>query len=283
MAFLKFDLYDVTLTFLRDVLATNPADPAVLDTHILERQRKLITEESAVNKEINKYLNAPQITEVKGKAELQSLTDKLEELVGEPLSPEQTSLLLAGQLEELRETFKDFEFKGTTVFFWNKELKRPMVGDHQIYGFLKDAAVFWGRRNNFLRKNGTVVSFDKKTDRPFGSIGHTQSVINQDVKCTSQFLTFDRDLERDAHNDSQFLQRPLRAQTAQGPRVTLVKSERIKAGAKLIFQLKVPAHSQCTEDTLHMLFEAGETVGFGQWRGAAHGTFEYEMKKAPAM
>ena len=278
---LKFDRYNVTLTFQRDVLATNPADPAVMDTHILERQRKLIMEQSPINKEINKYLNAPQITEARGHLEIETLADKLEELMGEPLSPSQRALVAAGKLEELRETFKDFNFKGTTVFFWNKELKRPMIGDHMIYGFLKDAAVFWGRRDGVTKKSGAVLSMDAK-GKVTGTIGHTQSVINQDVKCATQFITFDQELPKGPDGGPVFNQRSLRAQTAQGPRVTLAKSEYMPAGSTFSFQLKLPLGSQMSEESLCMLFDAGESIGFGQWRGAAHGIFEYKLERVEA-
>lgn len=275
---LRFDVYDVCLEFTRDVLATNPADPKVLDTHIQERSRKLIMEESKINKEINKFLNAPPLSDDKAKAELESLIDRLEDLAGEPLSSEQRRLILAGRLEDLKETFKDFEFKGTTVFFWDKVAKLPRIGDHMVYGFLKDAAMFWGRRANFNRKNGAVISMDAKGNVS-GAIGYTQSLINQDAKCDRQFINFDRDLPRDESGMPLYNQRSLRAQTAQGPRVTLAKSEFMPAGSKLAFSLKLPLGSQLTEETLKLLLDAGESIGFGQWRGAAHGLFSYSLAK----
>lgn len=275
---LKFDRYECEFTFLRDVLATNPADPAVMDTHILARQRKLILEKSGINKELNKYLNAPPISDAKGKAEIQGLVAKLEEIMGEPLSSEQKAMVAAGKLEDLMETFKDFEFRGLTVFFWNEEKERPMVGFHQVSGFLKDAAEFWWRRDNTTRKNATVLHLTD-AGKVVGSISHTMTIINQEVKCDDEFLVFDKDIKRHADGAPAYLQRSLRAETAQGPRVSLAKSEVVKAGAKLKFVFKIPAGSQMTEDCLRMLLDAGETIGFGQWRNAQHGCFTYELKK----
>ena len=70
--------YEVKLTLLRDMLGTNPCDPNVLDTHIINKQRKLILEKSKVNSEINKYLDQIQIRAEKRDAELDKLLLKIE-------------------------------------------------------------------------------------------------------------------------------------------------------------------------------------------------------------
>jgi len=68
-----FNKYQVKLTFLRPVLATNPSDPNILDTHIIQRQRKLILEKGGLSKEINKYLDQIQISVEKGDEEIELL------------------------------------------------------------------------------------------------------------------------------------------------------------------------------------------------------------------
>src|SRR5438445_179606 len=130
------DKYRVKLTLLRDQLGTNPIDPNIQSTHILEKQRQLILEKGGINSQINKYLNAIPISKEKGEAEINKLIDKLEKLIGYELSPEERDQAVRGELESLKETFQEMELKGTTVFFWDKEKNLPCIGDHMILGFL---------------------------------------------------------------------------------------------------------------------------------------------------
>ena len=262
-----FDKYGFKLILNRDQLATNPCDPNVMDTHIIDRQRKLILENNGINKAINKYLDQMPIAKERGVAEVNKLFDKLEELMGYKLSPEERELATQGKLEQLHETFKELDIKGTTVFFWDKELNRPCIGDHMIYGFLKAATEAICR---------TVTG--PKRGKVLESCSYTQSLINQHVRCVEQFITFDKDVKRQKNGDSYFLQRSLRAMTAQGPRISLAKSEVVPAGASLKFTLKVMNGSQITKKVLKTLFEyGGDFTGLGQWRNAGYGMFAFEM------
>lgn len=78
------------------------------------------------------------------------------------------------------------------------------------------------------------------------------------------------------------LERPLRAQTAMGPRVTLAKSERIAPGATVEFALKVLPPSMKganIEELLHEWLSYGMLKGLGQWRNGSYGRFTYELTK----
>lgn len=261
-----WDEYKVKITLLRPMLGTNPSDPDILGTHILERQRKLIAEKSPINKELNKYYQQIQISPERGEADVVKLIDKLEEIVGTKLTPGQREMAALGQLDELRETFKELDNKGTTVFFWDKEKNLPCIGDHMIPGFLKAATEAICKTRP--RKNGTIL----------GSISYTCSIINQHLSVKERFITFDQDIVRDKDGFAQGLQRPLRAMTAQGPRVTLASSEMVEAGAKLEFTLQVLKNSDLTEEVLHTLFQYGQSHGLGQWRNAGWGKFVYELE-----
>jgi len=261
-----FDEYRVKLTLIRDMLGTNPADPYVLDTHIHEKQRKLIMEKSKINTTINKYLGQMDISPEKSKEEIERTIDKLEEMVGYKFTPEQREAALSGKLDELKETFEELDTKGTTIFFWDKKTNRPCIGDHMIYGYLKAAAEAIAR--TMPAKKGTVLH----------SASYTQMLINQHVRCTEQFIVADRDIRRDEHGNPKHLQRSLRVITAQGPRVTLAKSEIIPAGASFEFNIRVLKNSAVTEDVLRTLFEYGEYFcGLGQWRNAGWGVFSHEL------
>lgn len=259
------DRYDVTLTLIRDMLATNPCDPNVMDAHILDRQRKIIMEKSKLNTTVNKYLEQIQISKERGDEEVALIFDKLEALTGYVLNAEEREAVLAGNISLMKETFAEMDVKGTTVFFWDKEKDLPMIGDHMILGFLKASAEAICR--TLPRKNGTVM----------GSTSFTQSIVNQHVRIGEQFITFDHDIKRGTNGEPAFLQRSLRAMTAQGPRVSLAKSEAVPAGAKLSFELKVLKNSPMTEEHLRTLFSYGELCGLGQWRNAGWGQFTYTL------
>jgi len=109
--------YKIKLTLLRDQLGTNPCDPNVHDTHILDRQRKLILENDKLTKQINKYLDQIQISKEKGDGETELLLDKLENLMGVEFTKKERKDAIAGELDSLKETFKELKIKGVTVFF----------------------------------------------------------------------------------------------------------------------------------------------------------------------
>ena len=157
---------------------------------------------------------------------------------------------------------------GTTVFFWDDKKNLPCIGDHMIYGYLKAAAEAIGRVSD--RQRSTV----------FGSISYTQSLINQHVRCEDQFITFDKDIKTNKDGHPRFLQRSLRAMTAQGPRISLAKSEIVPAGASLVFNLKVMKESQLDDlNVLKKLFSYGVMSGLGQWRNAGYGMFNSTVEK----
>jgi hypothetical protein len=261
-----FDYFDVELTLIRDMLGTNPCDPSIHDTHILQRQRKLIMEKGGVNTQINKYLDQIPIAKEKGEEELAKIIAKLETLIGYELSPEEKEKVIVGELESLKETFQELDLKGVTVFFWNKEKNLPCIGDHMIYGFLKAASEAVGR--TMTKKNGTMLQ----------STSYTQSVINQHCRCTDRFIDFDRDIKRTDAGLPYYEQRSLRVITPQGPRVSLAKSEVVPTGGKVKFTLKILKNSPLTEDVLKILFSYGEMSGLGQWRNAGWGEFNFTLK-----
>jgi hypothetical protein len=265
-----FENYRIDLTLTRDMLGTNPCDPNVMDTHIIERQRKMILEKGGVNSAINKYLDAIPIGQDRSEDEVNKLLDKAEAVMGITLTGEERAKAIAGELNSLKETFEQLDLKGTTVFFWDKETDRPCISDHMILGFLKAAAEAVGR--TLETKKGVVLH----------SISYTQSLINQHVRPKERFLVFDRDIKRRADGTPDYLQRSLRVMTAQGPRVTLAKSEVVPAGAKLSFTLRVLANSDIDRKTLQHLFDYGQLSGLGQWRNASWGQFAYELTPVTA-
>ena len=70
------------------------------------------------------------------------------------------------------------------------------------------------------------------------------------------------------------LERPLRGMTPQGPIVTLVRSDLIKAGKEIEFEITLLQHKEVKEETLKTLLEHGLLMGLGQWRNGGYGRFE---------
>lgn len=71
------------------------------------------------------------------------------------------------------------------------------------------------------------------------------------------------------------LERPLRAMTMQGPRVTLAGSERLKAPVTITFTIELIKNKEVTMDTIRTLLDYGKFKGIGQWRNGGFGEFEW--------
>lgn len=72
------------------------------------------------------------------------------------------------------------------------------------------------------------------------------------------------------------LERPLRAQTAQGERVTLARSDTCPAGTTMQFTVEILGGLD--EKTLREWLNYGKKRGLGQWRNGGYGSFTYEME-----
>jgi len=71
------------------------------------------------------------------------------------------------------------------------------------------------------------------------------------------------------------IERPLRAMTAQGPRVTVARSDYVAAGTELEFDLGIYPNKEVTWPVIAELFTYGSAHGgLGQFRGGGYGTFE---------
>ena len=143
--------------------------------------------------------------------------------------------------------------KGMTVFPRTADGK-PFLYDYQIKGFMKDACSML-RRLGKVNESGKLTAHKKVID---GLI----FVLPRQIP-----IIFDGDIGS--------CQRPLRVETAQGPRVALANSEAIPAGAHVEFTIR------CYDDNHVSLikewFEYGLMRGIGQWRNSGCGRFEYEI------
>jgi hypothetical protein len=94
-------------------------------------------------------------------------------------------------------------------------------------------------------------------------------------------LIASHDVKRDEEGNIDYLQRSLRAMTAQGPRVSLAKSEVLPEGTTFSFTIEVLDNSPLKEEHIKEILSYGVLKGLGQWRNAGYGRFEViEFSKA---
>lgn len=141
--------------------------------------------------------------------------------------------------------------KGMTVFPRNEA--GPVLYDYQIKGFFKDACSMLARVKN--TKSSKIKAYKKIID---GLIFPEPRMIPIEI-----------------NGEIGNCQRPLRAQTAQGERVSLANSEEIPAGSTATFSVRLldPSH----EDLIVEWLNYGELRGIGQWRNSGKGRFTYEL------
>jgi len=152
--------------------------------------------------------------------------------------------------------------KGMTVFLRTDDGKGgPMLLDYQIKGFFKDACQMLNRLKG-RSESSKLKAYKKVIDGLIFPFPREIPII------------FDGEIRR--------CQRPLRAQTMQGERVTISMSEEIPAGATLEFGIRYgdPALLPVIREWL----DYGELRGLGQWRNSGKGRFVWEEltdEKAP--
>lgn len=141
--------------------------------------------------------------------------------------------------------------KGMTVFH-RLEDGTPFLYDYQIKGFFKDTCS--GLRKVKGTKSEKIKAFKKEIDR----------LIFHEPRCIP--IRFEGEVGE--------CQRPLRAQTAQGERVSLAISEQVPAGATVEFT--VVCLSDDHEKVVREWLDYGRFSGIGQWRNSGKGRFTWE-------
>ena len=141
--------------------------------------------------------------------------------------------------------------KGTTVFP-RMEDGTPFLWDYQVRGFFKSAC----DALNMAEPSKKLTAYKKKIDK----------LVFVDERKIPYIVP--------AGEEIGYLQRPLRAQTAQGERVALAKSEMIPVGTTAEFSVTV-----LQDDLLNRVkdwLDYGRLNGLGQWRNGSYGRFTWE-------
>jgi hypothetical protein len=149
------------------------------------------------------------------------------------------------QIENEYLTVDKIEEKGWTGF--HKDENGLFIYEYMIKGFLKAAG-------NVLKDIIKIKALRSKID-DFVFIKPRRIYLSQS--------------EADG-----VIERPLRAMTMQGPRVTLARSDYINAGKEIDFEITLIPHKEIKEETIERLLKHGELMGLGQFRNGGYGRFE---------
>ena len=153
------------------------------------------------------------------------------------------------------------EEKGTTVFSRDDD-GRPILWNYQIKGFMKEAC------GMLQRMKGEKCSKESCKLKAYKKIidGCIEPYAEDESRKIPLMLPEDGRVT--------ILQRPLRAQTAQGERVALASSEKLPEGTTATFWIETP--NDYAPAVMEWLVY-GKKHGLSQWRNAGFGRFIYEM------
>lgn len=153
---------------------------------------------------------------------------------------------------------EDLDSLNLSVFLRNKG--SLCISDYVIKGFLKEA--------------GKVMK---------GQIGIAQpaSKVDNFVLIEPMYLTLWRGGEEIDVADGDF-ERPLRAQTMQGERVTVVASEYVLPPWQVEFEITLLENEKTARsvaldfEAIESMLDYGQIKGLGQWRNGQNGRFTWE-------
>lgn len=186
-----------------------------------------------------------KVTFITGPLGTQPQKDVATEYITSKAVDPETGELPADELATLPEALE----KGTTAF--HRLNGAPIYYDYMVKGFIKEA----GQVFNGLR-----------------GVKNLRSKLDNLVFVTPRQIM----LNTPAGSEMTYCERPLRAQTAQGPRTSLARSEELPAGTWFECRLEV-FDGPISEPLLRDLLSYGEKKGFGQWRNGGRGRFTFEL------
>lgn len=162
-----------------------------------------------------------------------------------------TKTPIADDMLEEAQDIKEIEEKGWTGFFADND--GLYIMNYMILGFIKEAG-------NTLKDQAQIKNLRAKLENfLFVTPRHLR------------FLNSDGTIKIKPDGN---LERPLRAQTAQGPRISLARSELVNAGTIIKFVLTLIPNKEFDQRLVKTLFGYGEYKGLGQFRNGSYGQFE---------
>lgn len=172
------------------------------------------------------------------------------------LSEEERENIKADEIDAAYNDIEAVEGRGWTGFM--RDELGLYVMNYNVRGYLKSALAA-------LQENGVV----KK-------IPAYKSAVDKFVHVRPRKLHFLGDTGRIIEGDSRnitVLERPLRAMTMKGPRVSLARSDCLPAGTLLSWEFHLLKNTKISMEMLKSAMEFGEYEGLGQWRSGGYGQF----------
>ena len=160
------------------------------------------------------------------------------------------------ELETL--TVDEVTEKGMTIFSKDAD-GTPLLWNYQIRGFFKSACS--ALRAIKGTKSSKLKAYKKQIDLRIFVFADEANKAERKIRIKTK-------------GEIGSCQRPLRAQTMQGERVTLANSESIPAGSSVEFDIVLlePEDREMVEEWL----DYGQLNGIGQWRNSGKGAFTWE-------
>ena len=223
------------LTFIDNVLATTPGNQEIYADYIASKA----TAEDNIKSHVKDMTDDTAVAEVK--AEMKE--KKAEEIEAHA---------------ECFDTETELE-KGTTFFFKDED-GEPYIWSYWISGFFKSACS--GLKKIKGTKSEKIKAYKKEIDlliKPFPDANDKSS----------------RKIKLHDYGELTMVERPLRAQTMQGERVALARSESAQPGTWIQFDVVILKDD--LEDAVTEWMDYGVFNGLGQWRNSGKGAFEYEV------
>lgn len=198
---------------------------------------------------------------------LRVLITTTEETLGtNPANQDIFSKFIASNAPDAKSRKEEIEIMGTQEYedqavtvFPKLEDGTPFIWDYQVKGFFKSAA----KAGYYQGGENKLSGYAKKIDL------NVHVFNNQD--------SGERKIPFDIPKDKKmgWCVRPLRAQTMQGERVALAKSETIPAGSS--FECVIHILDDSMVKYVKKWLDYGQYNGFLQWRNSGKGRFTYEI------
>ena len=213
----------VRLTFIEDMLATNPEDTELHDRFVSSK------------------------------------------------APDDSERKLENDSLEVREKM------GTTIFLRDPKTGQFWLGNHMLKGFLKAAGEAYRITEEEVVVEDEKDEESKKSKKASKHWGNIKGKLNTLVKVYPRQLFVNSPDDKPVIAPDSILQRSLRAETQQGPRVALAKSEAIQAGSYIDATIMLIGDKPVAMGMIHECLDYGLIHGLGQWRNAGFGAFTYEI------
>ena len=137
----------------------------------------------------------------------------------------------------------------------------PALKEHVVKGFFQSAC------KSIRRINGSKQKYES------GKLSAYKEKIKDLIFIYPRYIPLIPPADADEDQILATLQRPLRAETAQGERIALASSETMPEGTTMEFEIHLM--DEQLEPAVREWLDYGRYKGMGEWRNAGHGRFEW--------